>query len=81
LDKSKALRMAKIDFINEYSPNPYFWSAFILSGNTEGISLNTPTSFLPYYIGLTLAAAAVFLFITIKKKKQSLSKNNLKVPN
>lgn len=40
MGKADALRNAKIDFINDYSPNPYYWSAFILSGNTDAVIIN-----------------------------------------
>ncbi|MDR3610025.1 MAG: CHAT domain-containing protein [Ignavibacteriaceae bacterium] len=39
LDKSEALRQAKIEFIKEYSPNPYYWGAFILSGDISTIPI------------------------------------------
>ncbi len=67
-DKSKALRMAKIDFINEYSPNPYFWGAFVLSGNISKVSLSSPTNIFPYFIGLILVVVISLLLINIKKK-------------
>jgi len=38
LDKTTSLKRAKIDFMKEYSPNPYFWAAFVLSGNTSKIN-------------------------------------------
>jgi CHAT domain-containing protein/lipopolysaccharide biosynthesis regulator YciM len=67
-DKSKALRMAKIDFINEYSPNPYFWGAFVLSGNISKISLSSPSNMFPYFIGLLVVIVISILIINIKKK-------------
>jgi CHAT domain-containing protein len=67
-NKSKALRFAKIDFIKEYSPNPYYWGAFILSGNTGSISLEGHINILPYIAGFILLAALAIIFIRIKKK-------------
>ncbi len=60
-DKSEALRMAKIEFIEKYSPNPYFWAAFILWGNTSEINLETASAF----PSLILFFMAGFLFIGI----------------
>jgi CHAT domain-containing protein/tetratricopeptide (TPR) repeat protein len=48
LDKSEALRQAKIEFIKEYSPNPYYWGAFVLSGDVSQIQL--PHSKNIYYL-------------------------------
>jgi len=38
-DKSEALRNAKIFFKKNYSANPYYWSAFVLSGDASKIKL------------------------------------------
>jgi hypothetical protein len=70
LNKSEALRQAKIEFIKKYSPNPYFWSAFILSGDTSNLELPSRNT-LPFYI---IGSAAIFLgffflFILLKNKK------------
>jgi CHAT domain-containing protein len=67
-DKSKALRLAKIDFIREYSPNPYYWGAFVLSGNTSAISLKHKINFFLYFAGLLLVIVISIIFIRIKKK-------------
>ena len=37
--KATALQLAKLEFIKNYSANPYYWSAFILSGNPSAITL------------------------------------------
>ncbi|HVO75311.1 MAG TPA: CHAT domain-containing protein [Ignavibacteriaceae bacterium] len=66
-DKSKALRLAKVDFIREYSSDPYYWGAFILSGNTSKISLKHANNIFPYAAGL-MAVIAAIIFIGIKKK-------------
>lgn len=67
-DKSKALRLAKIDFIREYSPNPYYWGAFILSGNTADISLKHKFNIFPYIAGLMLIIVVLIIFMKIKQK-------------
>ncbi len=70
-NKSKALRMAKIDFIKKYSANPYFWGAFVLSGNIGKLNIIKSTYSAKYIfviMGLILLSiAAVFI---IRKKKQ-----------
>jgi hypothetical protein len=52
LDKSEALRMAKLDFIKDYSPNPYYWSAFVLNGDTSDLEVESHISIQFYIIGL-----------------------------
>lgn len=60
-DKSEALRLAKIEFIENYSPNPYFWAAFILWGNISEIKLETASA-LPSLI-LFFLAGIIFIGI------------------
>ena len=67
-DKDEAMRLAKIDFIKNFSPNPYFWSAFILSGNTEKIELPSGFNIYPYIAGLSfIIIVALILFVKRKK--------------
>ncbi len=69
-DKSKALQLAKTEFIEEYSPNPYYWGAFVLSGNISPVKLkhNKDIS-LPMITLLTLIAAALVVVIIINRKR------------
>ena len=60
LDKNQALRKTKLSFIKEYSANPYYWSAFVLSGNISAINLETRSSNILFY---TLGALIVISFI------------------
>jgi len=70
LDKPEALRKAKLSFINKYSANPYYWAAFVLSGNPSGINLNTPSSFYLFFtILLILLAFAFTTFLYSKMHK------------
>ena len=48
--KSEALRLAKLDFIRKYSANPYYWSAFVLSGNISAVDIKSASSFGPIQI-------------------------------
>jgi hypothetical protein len=57
-DKSEALRKAKIFFKSNYSANPYYWAAFVLSGNISKLNLEKPTN----YLGLILITM-LLLFI------------------
>src|ERR1035437_10974971 len=54
MDKSEALRQAKIEFIKENSPNPYYWGAFVLSGDVSTLSIKHPFNFNYLIIGLVL---------------------------
>jgi CHAT domain-containing protein/tetratricopeptide (TPR) repeat protein len=45
LDKPEALRKAKLSFINKYSANPYYWAAFVLSGNPSGMKIQSASTF------------------------------------
>lgn len=63
--KSEALRYAKIDFIKKYSANPYYWSAFVLYGNTESINLAEKSNTVFYVLIIILAG--IILFVIYKK--------------
>ena len=67
--KSEALRRAKLDFIKNHSANPYYWSAFVLSGNSSAIEFeNSSTNVFVYYI-LGLIVIGVLFSILFKRKK------------
>ncbi|MBL1215496.1 MAG: CHAT domain-containing protein [Ignavibacteriae bacterium] len=57
LNKSYALKKAKQDFIKEYSPNPYYWAAFVLAGNTDELIFSET--------GLKLNAAHFILLLLV----------------
>jgi tetratricopeptide (TPR) repeat protein len=70
--KSEALRQAKLNFIKNYSANPYYWSAFILSGNPSGIKLQEAASFtLLHVLGILLLIG--FVYFIAKKRLKKLS--------
>lgn len=58
--KSEALREAKQEFIRTISANPYYWSGFVLVGNTgalpEGITGARPP-YIPYALGFIIFLA------------------------
>lgn len=71
-NKSEALRLAKVEFIKKDSQNPYFWAAFILSGNTSKIELESPSSTSPLIIaGLLIMLLSISAFLFLRKKKQT----------
>ncbi|NWF89802.1 MAG: CHAT domain-containing protein [Ignavibacteriaceae bacterium] len=77
-DKVEALRLAKLEFIKKISPNPYFWAAFVITGNTSKIELESPSKISTLVILLLLflfISAAVYL--SLQKRKQLSRTNNL----
>jgi CHAT domain-containing protein/Flp pilus assembly protein TadD len=60
MNKSEALRQAKIEFIKKYSANPYFWSAFILCGNTSDLKLQSRAS---HNLTLTIIYISVIVLL------------------
>src|SRR5690554_802007 len=73
-DKDEAMRLAKIDFIKNYSPNPYFWSAFILSGNTESIELKSKPEISIFLAGLSVILLAAVIFF-VRRRTKNISSN------
>ena len=67
--KTAALRYAKTDFIKKYSPNPYFWSAFVLSGNISSVKLNPKINSGIYVIALLIIVLVGIIIISIYYKK------------
>ncbi len=69
--KSHALRLAKIDFINAYSPafrHPYYWANYTLTGNYGKMNFeNKNRDWLLY--GLILSGFLLGVFMIIKKQK------------
>lgn len=61
--KSDALRQAKLDFIKNYSANPYYWSAFILAGNTSSIKIHQASSINFLYVVVILMVIGSVYFI------------------
>jgi CHAT domain-containing protein/Flp pilus assembly protein TadD len=68
-DKSESMQKAKIFFKNNYSANPYYWSAFILSGDVSKIkNLRTVSSNYLIYI-LTGIFFSIVLIYFVRKNK------------
>jgi CHAT domain-containing protein len=69
-DKAEALRKTKLDFAKKYSANPYYWSAFILSGNPSSINLNTASSLnLFFTLIIILVVVSLITFLTTRMRK------------
>ena len=70
-NKSKALRFAKIDFIKKYSANPYFWGAFVLSGNIGELNIAEKSYSAKYvFIILAILFLGVIMILFIRRKHQ-----------
>ncbi len=70
-NKSKALRLAKIDFIKKYSANPYFWGAFVLSGNIGKLNIVKSAYSAKYiFVILAIILLSIALVLFIKRKRQ-----------
>jgi len=61
--KSNALRNAKFEFIDNVDPNPYYWAAFTLTGNTNPIKFSKSSNYYFYLAGLLILLFAVSPFI------------------
>lgn len=62
--KSEALREAKIFFKNNYSANPYYWAAFVLSGDISQIkNIKSSSGNHLFYIfaGIIIFISAIYL--------------------
>jgi CHAT domain-containing protein len=71
-DKSEALRKAKLFFKQNYSSNPYYWSAFVLSGDVSKIQ-NVRAASLNYLIFILLGAFVFIFAIYFARRKPFLS--------
>jgi CHAT domain-containing protein len=65
--KSEALRLAKLNFLdNNTNPelkHPYYWSGFVINGNTEPISIGNGWAYRIYAItGILIFLAAGYLY-------------------
>lgn len=61
-DKGEALREAKMEFIKKYSPNPYYWGAFVLSGNTGSLVIKQAAGNSWYWLLLVIPLFAVIYY-------------------
>lgn len=76
-DKAAALQQAKVEFIKKHSPNPYFWGAFVLSGNTDAVKFESPSSFITYLLIAVIAIMILLLYKAVSRRKKINNINNL----
>lgn len=71
LPRSEALQKAKLDYLDTNSNAfPYFWSAFILSGNNEVVTFTQKSNTILYLLlSFVLLGLMVFLFSNRRKTK------------
>ncbi len=60
-DKSEALRKAKVFFMKNYSANPYYWGAFVLSGNISPIEIAKENHFPVFLIVIFILVMVLFI--------------------
>ena len=60
--KSEALRMAKLDYLKNTSDkdlkHPYFWSGFVISGNTDAMILEQDNNYM-LWMGIIIFVAII----------------------
>jgi LPXTG-motif cell wall-anchored protein len=70
--KSLALQQAQVSFLNENSQNalvhPYYWSGFIISGNTSAIA--TTNNWL-WYVAIGVVLLLIIGLLVKKNQKSS----------
>ena len=68
-DKSESMQKAKIFFKKNYSANPYYWSAFVLSGDVSKIqNLQSASSNYLIYILSAIFLSIVLIYFVRKNK-------------
>lgn len=67
--KAEALQKTKKEFIKKYSANPYYWSAFVLSGNPSSVKLQEASSFRLFYILIIILITGLVYFIFLNYRK------------
>lgn len=74
-DKAEALRKTKLFFKENYSANPYYWAAFVLSGDNSKLSFSKSFSFGLKYLFIVI----LLLLLTITAYKFYLLKFSHKI--
>ena len=70
--KSEALRFAKLKFIKQNNPNPYYWSAFTISGDDKPINVQISNYSFLLVILLLLSIPLAYLFYLKKYRKHQI---------
>ena len=67
-DKTEALQKAKIYFKKNYSANPYYWAAFVLSGDISKIrNIKTASSEYILYIIIGIFISGIIIYFAQKR--------------
>jgi len=70
--KTAALQKTKLNFIKNHSSNPYYWSAFVLSGNPSAVKMMESSSInIIHIFGLILLVGFLYLVIIRLKRAKS----------
>lgn len=67
-NNSDALQKAKIKFIKEVDPNPYYWAAFVLAGKTNNVKIEKEKSF-GYLVYVVVFILLILVYYLIKNRK------------
>jgi len=73
-DKDVALRNAKLEFLKhspDYSTHPFYWSAYIVTGDTQPIKSNNLPAIISLVVGVVVVILIVVLLLVIRHKKRS----------
>jgi CHAT domain-containing protein len=78
VSKSEALRFAKLKFIKQINPNPYYWSAFTIAGNDSPINIQVMNyTYYIFFVGLFLILIYIFYILYIRSNKKKLIVHNI----
>jgi len=73
-DKDVALQKAKLEFLNDspdYSTHPFYWSAYIVTGDTQPIKSNKLPAYISLIVGMVVVIFMLVLIMIIRHKKRS----------
>jgi len=74
VNKSEALRLAKLKFINENNSNPYYWAAFTLAGNNAPIDIKIKSDLLFIILsGLVLGLILIMYVVYLQKSRNKIN--------
>lgn len=68
-DKASALQKAKLYFKENYSSNPYYWSAFILAGDASGFEISKSSGGFTIYLIIFITLGAFISLVLFRKRK------------
>lgn len=72
--KDIALQKAKLEFLNnspDYSTHPFYWSAYIITGDTQQLIINKRPVIYSLISGIGILLVIIILWVFIKHKKRS----------